>query len=84
LRGRNGCFRAKASRCCISGRLTDQCCRPQRLGVALRIHQYFHGASDHGQHVVEIVRRAASKLPDRIEFLCLLQLALGFLSVGVS
>jgi hypothetical protein len=30
------------------------------------------------------VRRAASKLPDRIEFLCLLQLALGFLSVGVS
>jgi hypothetical protein len=68
LRGRNGCLQGRGA---------------QRHGTVLQlVHQHFHRAGDHRQHVVEIMRHPAGELADRFQLLRLLQLALGLLHVG--
>ena len=65
------------------GRLIDQFGGLLQRGLVLQAgHQRFGGAGDDGEHVVEIMRDAAGQLADRVEFLRLLQLVLGFARGG--
>ena len=76
------CLRAKASSCpvisaerCAARRISMQVLVQRLPGLHLR-QRHLHVADDHLQHVVEVVRHPAGKLPHRLHLLRLAQLIL--------